>query len=72
MMEWQVIETAPRDGTRLFLYLPQTPGYRAAVRQIVIGAFSLTNKKWRVEKTYPGWVQQDRITHWMPLPEPPK
>lgn len=70
-MTWQPIETAPRDGTRVILYRPQTPGYRAAVRRVVVGSFSAKKGCWRIENVHPGWLSQSQVTCWQPLPEPP-
>ena len=70
MTEWQDISTAPRDGTRVILYRTRTQGHRAPAREVVIGAFSSAAKLWRVENSHPGWILQDKITHWQPLPNP--
>lgn len=70
VMEWQPIETAPKDGTRFAVITP-----RSAFR------FSET---WRVGSCYwerglkeprfiyDNWQTADHPTHWMPLPPPPK
>ena len=66
---WQPIETAPKDGTRVWLW----NGYRRA-----IGWYS------HYEDSSSGWHRQALIgeplglrdiapeTHWMPLPGPPE
>jgi hypothetical protein len=64
-MEWQPIETAPRDGTSVLLYLPGT--------RIRVGC-------WRDRGSDgPGWGNPTESgersailgspTHWMPLPK---
>jgi hypothetical protein len=62
MMEWQLIETAPTDGTVVMLFDPvlfwPTPGEHVTIDE----GFG-----WR-SINY-GWIDP---THWMPLPEPPK
>lgn len=71
MSSWQPIETAPKDGTRIL-------GYG------LIG-FETTTMAATViwDKFYSEWhghpseateysVEACKLTHWMPLPEPPK
>lgn len=57
-MDWQPIESAPKDGTTVLVWSPTH------------GAFVAWNKGhgWHTE---PG-VYVRRPTHWMPIPEPPK
>lgn len=74
-MEWQPIETAPRDGTQFLGYsaaLGRTPMYvcwwSTSVRNgepfiCVLGGGEIYGSK-MVRDLFP--------THWMPLPEPPK
>lgn len=71
-LEWQQIETAPRDGTRIIL--------GSAGNEPVMGS-------WREYADGGGWSHGDEEsdvpygpmddprwtpTHWMPLPEPPQ
>lgn len=61
IMEWQPIETAPKDGTEIILWNKswQSPhsGYYG----------------WRGwEQAYECGPWKNQPTHWMPLPEPPK
>lgn len=59
MSEWQPMETAPKDGTPILGW----PFYS----RIDIVVFS--RKKWRSQSSdYVAWT----LTHWMPLPEPPR
>jgi hypothetical protein len=69
MSEWQPIETAPKDGKTILI----TNGY-----WVDRGWFS---KSVWLAPAKEGWVTEDErdcgqihrdITHWMPLPEPPK
>lgn len=82
--EWQPIETAPRDGSRLLVYCPED-NYCIAAIAISYWAHSPPNVSfiptgdphlWRREvqeharfEVEGGW---ESPTHWMPLPEPPK
>ena len=82
-MEWQPIETAPKDGTEILALYPVTVhGVRKADYSIV---------RWeRTHNSIHRWVAQADgqraiesqgdtwtdyiepfVTHWMPLPEPP-
>lgn len=69
--QWQAIDTAPKDGTTVLLFLPNS-----ATNDIVFGYWA--------EDCYPGggvWYEQNGsdsafpidvdATHWMPLPAPP-
>lgn len=64
-MEWQPIETAPKDKTILVFQMSDS-GYFYQMAQ------------WEIMKSGNGmWTCSngdfvDDTTHWMPLPEPPK
>ena len=63
MIEWRLIETAAKDGSRMIVYCP--------VWGIVTEAhFCNEHKAWFFDnpETIEGLIQP---THWMPLPEPP-
>jgi hypothetical protein len=77
-MEWQPIETAPKDGTRVLLHRPSAA---ASWAQLVIGSFCLDQHAkrprpyWKHDKERLEGVRQTRgeqPTHWMPLPSPPE
>ena len=61
MMQWQAIETAPKDGIAVLLYRPgmQFVGYWGGNFGWVINAPGLP-------------IIYPLPTHWMPLPEMPK
>lgn len=69
MMEWQPIDTAPKDGTRILVYDAFYAG-RIAVCQFdsyfewVERGADYATEVWGLGEMSP--------THWMPLPEPPK
>lgn len=74
-MKWQPIDTAPKDGEKILLYVPNIkfPQYS----KISIGKWD--NDKY-VKKPRPYWdygelrvtdMRNKQPTHWMPLPEPP-
>lgn len=72
MSEWQSIESAPRDGTRVLLCeIVQCPVKRYWVTE---GWYSVEHKGWWEANIDPlDYVgRQCYPTHWMPLPEPPK
>ncbi len=66
-MDWQPIETAPRDGTPVFLW---KNGFRGEHRYTEPGG-SLCGKQWYQQSLmHCLWVENP--TNWMPLPDPPK
>lgn len=63
---WMPIETAPKDGTVIDLW-------DAAYE------YRICDCQWIMQSTEGYWVRRDGhcaeievVTHWMPLPEPPK
>jgi hypothetical protein len=71
MNEWQSIETAPRNGTRVFICRANKGQYEWAY---VARCF---NKRWRIIEQINNGVTTahtcvvDEPTHWQPLPLPP-
>ena len=77
-MEWQPIETAPKDGTAVLLWglwageingPDETP--RVDIGQFTDGRSDYAGNDWWQLLTgdaYACWMQP---THWMPLPPPP-
>lgn len=61
-MEWQPIETAPKDTTVLL--------YGAKRLEMCVG-MNHSRDGW-VTDTTSEWLSMYTPTHWMPLPEPPK
>lgn len=67
-MDWQPIETAPKDGTEVILYV-------ADFDSVTTGWYSSRTGLWprHDEFTEDGDACNIGLpTHWMPLPEPPK
>lgn len=61
-MNWQPIETAPKDGTRILVYRKLERGYEH--RRVGVDLF--VNDNWRKSRLFMP------PTHWMPLPKPPQ
>ena len=61
MSTWQPIETAPTDGRLVIVYAEAHDGLDGFV----------TAARWHEDA---GWCVDELrpVTHWMPLPEPPK
>lgn len=79
-MEWQTIETAPKDGTEVLLFghwAGEINGIIADRKQADIGSWQggksdyVGNFWWRLSTgdAYACWMVP---SHWMPLPPPPK
>ena len=74
-MNWQSIDTAPKDGTPVLLY-------DASCEDWAVGSCTGIDydgtKLWHLsvsETLYVSFCENEYVltpTHWMPLPEPPK
>lgn len=67
-MNWRPIETAPRDGTKILLYMK--------IGLMYVGSYSKGQIYFHIDPENYHWrsVCCDRYggpTHWMPLPSPP-
>ena len=65
-MEWQPISTAPKDGRRVLVWIADTSFTGCAFAHL-----------WFYEDGdlgggVDGFTGDWNVTHWMPLPEPPK
>lgn len=57
---WKPIETAPKDGTRVLIYMP-------GLNDVLSAKFE--HGTWQ----HGYWSSRPMaVTHWQPLPEPPK
>ncbi len=76
MMEWQPIETAPKDGTVILAFV-----LGASIPSIVSWVTYRRESRWCIEPET--FMEDDHFdefwtatryepTHWMPLPTPPK
>lgn len=59
--QWQPIETAPRDGTRILAFVPPYGAMTAHT--------DFFNGEWRCHSCL---NREAQPTHWMPLPDPPE
>lgn len=61
--QWQPIETAPKDGTRVLLHSPDTHTYTG-----IAASWCIIDERWEEwDSNHPCLP-----THWIPLPAPPK
>lgn len=79
--EWQPIESAPKDGTKVDLWLEF---YASPASMGMSDSFRMPECYYATIEGKTGWFHLDGmkqnqlfdeyeyITHWMPLPEPPK
>ena len=69
MTNWQPIDSAPRDGSTIDLWLaPLGPNNQALTSCRVPDCF-WADGRWCTVQGLRIW---DRVTHWMPLPPPPQ
>lgn len=67
MSEWQPIETAPKDGRTLMVWITDPD-----VSSHCFAPVSITSDgKWWDDSTGDQIEPLKNATHWMPLPEPP-
>ncbi len=69
MRNWRPLDTAPKDGTRVLLYLPKPLGKT----HIVIGHWQTRNDeapRWSLELDSAHQEMPPEPSHWMPLPSP--
>lgn len=81
-MNWQPIETAPKDGTRVALWRNSAP--LGTWQEFVIAEWHYDGWCWPDPRDNPSnygeWSEDEildgynapNFTHWMPLPEPPR
>lgn len=62
-MKWQLIETAPKDGSAIIVYDPDDGD---------IAVVEFYQESWTSKYCVDSWIKFNNATHWMPLPQPPK
>jgi hypothetical protein len=74
MSEWQDIETAPRDGTSVDLWVSAPPQMISTGAGRVTDCWFFSGKWWRYDGQGDEYCRSEvaNATHWMPLPEHPK
>ena len=73
MREWEPIETAPRDGTAILLWGPPQGGDEATLAVAEYHVESDGFAGWETGHTDNKRIYlHHRVSHWMPLPAPPK
>lgn len=74
-MSWQPIETAPKDGSDIYVWPQKTRTFWADLESDIVRKKSHPDHRW-VDSWSEYWeafeVLTTKPTHWMPLPEPPK
>ena len=82
-MEWQPIDTAPKDGTKILGFQPirklsnELSGLTANLRFVGEVGWEELDLYSDLRGWPSGWYTSEdhlmcNLTHWMPLPEPPK
>jgi hypothetical protein len=67
-MGWQPIETAPKDGRRFVVLIPQS--WRRSDYRPCVAYWERYMKPPRL--IFDDWSTSPQPTHWMPLPAPPR
>ncbi len=67
-MEWQPIETAPKDGSEVLLFVPSASFGRNVMSAVWDNDNGGCDASWVVLE---GYIGEYNPTHWMPLPPPP-
>jgi Protein of unknown function (DUF551) len=71
---WQPIETAPKDGTQVLGWLPESEEHSATMEIVFYGKHNhvpLYGWLYRGDRIGREEVEGCQPTHWMPLPSPP-
>lgn len=72
--EWQPIETAPKDGTHILLYVPADSADHAP-EAMVTGFWYALYSEWDLVMAW-GYEAESQVygepSHWTPLPPPPR
>ena len=74
-MEWQSIESAPKDGTYILVYPGLWTGISASIARWDDDEYAARPMPYWRRIDANNRIRLDRYTppsHWMPLPDPPK
>lgn len=79
MNEWHKIETAPKNGTHILVFVPEEGDWSQADGRYLDliyvvkwdGKNGDDSPRW-LEASGEGFSTFPEATHWMPLPEPPQ
>lgn len=77
MSDWQPIETAPKDGTTILIFLPRMKNPICLGRwwdkvELEHGVETYRRAEWMRNGMPAMSTLKFEPTHWMPLPEPPR
>ena len=73
-MEWQPIETAPKDGTAILVFPPSLSGVQASIAKWDKDEYARRPKPYwkRLDAHGRAFISREKPpTHWMPTPPPP-
>jgi hypothetical protein len=65
MMEWQPIETAPKDKTRVLVLNKRPSGHAGSMH---VAFWNSVDQLWITSSNH----NIKHVSHWMPLPNPPE
>lgn len=69
MADWKPIDTAPRDGTAILVFVPS----KFDAGSVLPAAWADDDEEWQtVGCVYPDESYDVHPTHWMPIPAPPR
>lgn len=73
MTGWQPISTAPKDGTKVLIFIPGRPaGYRVNASSFTVSVHLRNGEEIYRSADWSGaFEERGEPTHWMPLPEEP-
>lgn len=74
-MHWKAMDTAPRDGTRVLLFIPDKKeiviGFYVDRVEFAYGKEVRRTQRWEVISSYMGLFGDPQPMYWMPLPVAP-
>lgn len=72
--DWEPIESAPRDGTRVLLHFPHWGAIEGRYEEVITRGHMGRSRKltWRFTDRLIDADESHQPTHWKPLPNPPQ